>query len=81
MKKIAAVLSRLFDPSQWRAIETAPCDREIELAVIDGDVRPIDVFCLRHGDDWFDAETLRPIQVNATHWRSRWPVLFPVSCC
>ena len=81
MKKLAAVLSRLFEPSQWRDIETAPSDRELELAVIDGEVRPIGVFCLRHGDDWLDAETLRPINVTATHWRFRWPMIFPASCC
>lgn len=81
MKKLAAMLSRLFDPSQWRDIETAPSDRELELAVIDGEVRPIGVFCLRHGDDWLDAETLRPIKVTATHWRFRGPVVFPISCC
>ena len=81
MKKLAAALSRFFDTSRWREIETAPFDRELELAVIDGEVRPVGGFCLRHGDDWFDAETLRPIQITATHWRSRWPLLFAVSCC
>jgi hypothetical protein len=81
MKKLMAALLGFLDSSQWRDIETAPFDRELELAVIDGEVRPIDVFCLRHGDDWFDAETLKPIKVTATHWRSRWPLIFPVSCC
>jgi hypothetical protein len=81
MKKIAAALSRLFDTSRWRDIETAPFDRELELAVIDGEIRPLGGACLRHGDGWFDAETLTPINVTATHWRSRWPVIFPVSCC
>ena len=80
-EKLKAALSRLFDTSQWRDIETAPSDRELELAVIDGEVRQIGVFCLRHGDDWLDAETLRPINVTATHWRFRGPVIFPVSCC
>lgn len=81
MKKLAAALARLLDTSRWRDIDTAPFDRELELAVIDGEVRPLGGFCLRHGDGWFDAETLRPIEVSATHWRSRWPVIFPVSCC
>lgn len=81
MKKLASILSRLFDNSRWHDIETAPVDRELELATIDGEIRPVGGFCLRHGDDWFDAETLRPIEVSATHWRFRWPVIFPVSCC
>ena len=81
MRKLAAALFRLLDTSQWRDIGSAPFDRELELAVIDGDVRPIGGYCLRHGNDWYDAETLNPIEVTATHWRCRWPVIFPVSCC
>ena len=81
MKKLAAALFRLFDTSRWRDIETAPFDRELELAVIDGEIRAIGGFCLRHGEDWLDAETLKPVKVTATHWRFRWPMIFPVSCC
>jgi hypothetical protein len=81
MKNLLAALCRFLDTSRWRDIETAPSDRELELANIDGEVRLVAGFCLRHGGDWFDAETLRPIEVSATHWRRRWPVLFPVSCC
>ena len=81
MKRLAAALLRVFDTSRWRDIETAPFDRELELGVIDGEIRTVGGFCLRHGDDWLDAETLKPVQVTATHWRSRWPVIFPVSCC
>jgi hypothetical protein len=81
MKNIFAALSRLLDTSRWRDIETAPAGRELELGVIDREIRPIGVFCLRHGGQWLDAETLRPINVTATHWRFRWPLIFPVSCC
>ena len=81
MKKLAAALFRVLDTSRWRDIETAPFDRELELAVIDGEIRTVGRFCLRHGDDWLDVETLKPIKVTATHWRFRWPVIFPVSCC
>jgi len=81
MKRLRAALARILDRSTWREIATAPFDRELELAVIDGAVRAIDVFCLRHGDDWLDAETLRPIRITATHWRFRWPLIFPFSCC
>ena len=81
MKKLAKALIRFLDTSRWRDIETAPFDRELELAIVDGEVRPVSGCCLRHGGDWLDAETLQPIQVTATHWRPRWPVIFPVSCC
>src|SRR5579859_7751107 len=50
MNKLAAALSRILDTSRWRDIESAPLDRELELAVIDGGIRPVDGFCLRHGD-------------------------------
>jgi hypothetical protein len=81
MKRLVSALFRLLDASRWREIETAPFDRELELAVIDGEVRPVSGFCLRHGDGWLDAETLRPIRVTATHWRFRWSVILPASCC
>lgn len=81
MKRFGVALIRFLDRSGWREIATAPFDRELELAVIDGAVRRTGVFCLRQGDDWLDAETLRPINVTATHWRFRWPLIFPYSCC
>jgi hypothetical protein len=81
MKTLTSALYRFLDTSQWREIETAPFDRELELAIIDGDVCRTGGFCLRHKDNWLDAETLRPIEVTATHWRLRWPIFFPVSCC
>jgi hypothetical protein len=81
VKTLAAALSRLFDTSLWRDIKTAPFDRELELGIDDGEVRPVAGSYFRHETDWFDAETLTPIKVNATHWRSRWSVIVPVSCC
>ena len=32
-------------------------------------------------DAWLDAETLRPVNLEATHWRYRPLPLLPVSCC
>ena len=81
MRWLTTLLSRLVNASEWRDIATAPFDREIELAVIDGEVGVLDCHCIRHGDGWLDAETLKPIQVTATHWRFRQPVLLPMSCC
>jgi len=81
MKSLTAALSRFFNRSGWRGIETARFDREIDLAVIDGNTELLGICCIRHADDWLDAETLKPIKVTATHWRFRWPLIFPVSCC
>ena len=81
MNPITALLSRLLRAEQWREIASAPYDREIELAVIGNDVSVLDGSCLRHGDTWLDAETLRPVTVSATHWRYRQPAMPPMSCC
>ena len=81
MSWAAKLLSRILGPSEWRAIETAPFDRMIELATINGDVSTIDGSRLRHGDGWLDAETLRPVAVAATHWRYPRPAMLPMSCC
>ena len=79
MAWLRSLLSRLAG-TDWREIATAPFDRAIELAVIDGDVAPL-ACCIRHGDGFLDAETLRPVAIAATHWRYRQPTIFPVSCC
>ena len=81
MNWVTALLSRLVRAPEWRDIATAPFDRAIELAVIDGDIGVLGHPCLRHGDAWFDAETLRPVSVAATHWRYLQPAILPVSCC
>ena len=74
-------MSGLVRAPEWRDIATAPFDRAIELAVIDGDIGVLGYPCLRHGDAWFDAQTLRPVSVAATHWRYLQPAIVPVSCC
>ena len=81
MNRLAAFLTRLLHALEWRKIATAPFDREIELAVIDGTVGVVDGPCLRHGDGWLDARTLMPVTVRATHWRYRRPAVLPMSCC
>ncbi|TYL83640.1 hypothetical protein FXB38_17785 [Bradyrhizobium cytisi] len=81
MNWIADLWSRLPSPPGWREIATAPFDREIELAVIGDHVALLNRACLRHGNGWLDAETLRPVTVTATHWRYRTPTTLPMSCC
>jgi hypothetical protein len=75
-----AFFSRLLR-NEWREIASAPFDREIEVAILDEDTSVPGGPCLRHGDGWLDAETLRPIEVTATHWRYRRPMMVPMSCC
>jgi hypothetical protein len=80
MNRLTAFLSRLLR-NDWREIASAPFDREIELAFMSGNINMSGGSCLRHGDGWLDAETLRPIEITATHWRYRQPIILPMSCC
>jgi hypothetical protein len=80
MNRLRSLLSRLLR-NEWREIASAPFDREIEVAVIAGTIGVLDGTRLRHGDGWLDAETLRPVNLEATHWRYRALPLLPVSCC
>jgi hypothetical protein len=79
MDRIIALLAHLTR-NQWREIGSAPFDRQIEVAILDEDVTVAGGPCLRHGDGWLDAETLRPIEMTATHWRYRQAMMLPVSC-
>lgn len=81
MNWVTAFLSRIVNAPEWRDIATAPFDRAIEIAVIDGDIGVLSFPCVRHGDAWLDAETLQPVSMAATHWRYRQPAIVPVSCC
>jgi len=54
----------------WRDISTAPFDRDLELAVLDGDGAHALVFaCRRIVGGWMNAETRARIDVHPTHWR------------
>ncbi len=81
MRWVAAFFSLVARIPQWREITTAPFDRELELAVIGQEVRVLEGSCLRHGEGWFDAATLQPIAVTATHWRYPRPDIIPTCCC
>ena len=80
MNRLTAFLSRVLC-NDWRDIASAPFDCEIEVAIIGEDIGVLSGSCLRHGDGWLDAETLRPVEVIATHWRYRRPAILPMSCC
>jgi hypothetical protein len=54
----------------WRAISTAPFDRELEIAVLDTDGPHALVFpCGRILHGWVATETGTIIDVRPTHWR------------
>jgi len=54
----------------WQRIESAPFDRDIELAVLDEDgVHAIAFACRRAADGWVSARSKRAIDVRPTHWR------------
>ena len=56
---LRCLLSRLAG-TDWRDIATAPFDRPIELAVIDGKIGVLANFCLCHGNDWFGRRAVKP---------------------
>lgn len=55
---------------QWQTIATAPFDRDLQLAVIDGSGIHALVFpCRRVLRGWINARTSEPVTVWPTHWR------------
>lgn len=60
----------------WTKIETAPFDRDLELAVIeaDGDIHAVVFPCRRVVSGWIKSETRRPVELHPTHWRN-WELL------
>ena len=56
--------------SPWHPIATAPLDRDLEIAVMEGgDVHALVVSCRRSSQGWVNAVTGKLIDVNPTHWR------------
>jgi hypothetical protein len=54
----------------WLDVETAPFDRDLELAVIDFDgAHPLVFPCRRVLGGWVRAATNTPVRVHPTHWR------------
>jgi hypothetical protein len=66
-----------FDCSEmeWMPINTAPFDRDVELAVIDREgVHTLSFRCLRTADGWINALSHRQLyHVRPTHWREWQP--------
>ena len=54
----------------WQPIATAPFDRDLELAVINGSGVHMLVFpCRRILRGWIKSENGEPVDVHPTHWR------------
>jgi hypothetical protein len=54
----------------WQNISSAPSDRNVQLAVIDGDGPHALVFpCRRIAGGWMNAETRERLDVRPSHWR------------
>ncbi|ERF82313.1 MAG: hypothetical protein CFE30_17960 [Bradyrhizobium sp. PARBB1] len=55
----------------WEGVATAPFDRDLELAVIEGNAIHKLVFpCRRTLGGWVKSGTVERIVVQPTHWRS-----------
>jgi hypothetical protein len=55
---------------EWAPIATAPFDRELELAVLEGDgAHALAFACRRVAGGWINARTKHQIDVRPTHWR------------
>jgi hypothetical protein len=64
---------------QWLKIETAPFERDLEVAVIDADgPHPVVFPCRRVLGGWVKATTLAPVNIHPTHWRE-WSNALPLS--
>jgi hypothetical protein len=59
-------------PMEWKLIDTAPFDRDLELAVIDSTGEHVVAFPCRRltGNGWLDTETNKRVYYMCpTHWR------------
>lgn len=55
---------------EWQPITTAPFDRDLQLAVIEGgEVNALVFPCRRVLRGWVKAKTAAPVNVHPTHWR------------
>jgi hypothetical protein len=59
----------MHDRSVWEDISTAPFDRDLELAVIEGRVHQLVFACRRAPGGWINPQTNQRIVVSPTHWR------------
>jgi hypothetical protein len=59
------------DEPVWETIATAPYDRDLELAVIEGShIHSLVFACRRVPNGWLKVSTRERLTVSPTHWRS-----------
>lgn len=61
----------MLDLMIWLKIETAPFDRDVEVAVVedDGKIYPVIFPCRRVLGGWTKAASGGPVAIHPTHWR------------
>jgi hypothetical protein len=64
-----ALIRYVFKMEDWRPIETAPFDQDLQLAVIESDsVYALSFACRRTDFGWVNAQTRKGVLVEPTHW-------------
>jgi hypothetical protein len=55
---------------EWNLIDTAPLDRDLELAVIDSEgAHSLSFPCRRIEGGWIEVETNKRLYIRPSHWR------------
>lgn len=63
-------MKAIDEQAVWEGISTAPYDRPLELAVIEGNlVHPLIFACRRTPSGWVKDATRERVVVHPTHWR------------
>jgi hypothetical protein len=59
------------DGNVWEKIATAPYDRDLEVAVVEGDrLHPLVFACRRLPNGWVKVSTRERVVISPTHWRA-----------
>jgi hypothetical protein len=63
-------IDAMDDGLVWEKISTAPYDRDLELAVVEGDrVHPLVFACRRTAHGWIKISSMERVTISPTHWR------------
>jgi hypothetical protein len=55
---------------EWNLIDSAPFDRDLQLAVIDSEgAHSLSFPCRRIENGWIDVETEKRLHIRPSHWR------------
>lgn len=68
--KLSCEMIAMHEQAVWEGIATAPYERALELAVIEGDrVHPLIFACRRTPSGWVKDTTRERVVIHPTHWR------------